>query len=90
MDTPLVREAFGSRRGDPQYRIAADADLNGVINSFDVTQHIRNIHARSAKAPNPQPPVLNPIKDQTVDERVPLHLFGFGQRRRHPDRRITL
>ena len=76
VDTQLVRDAFGSRLGETGYRVEADADLNGVIAAFDVTQHIRNIEARAPQDvdPDPLPPALAPIEDQAVDEGTSLTL----------------
>ncbi len=70
-DTQIMREAFGSEVGDPAYRVEADANLDGQISSFDMAHHIRNIQAQTQVeigTSQPQPPVLHPIEDQTIDE----------------------
>ena len=74
VDTPIVQGGFGSRTGDEKYRVEADANLDGLISAFDVTQHIRNIEAKAPVGPDLLPPVLEPVEDVTVDEEAPFSL----------------
>lgn len=71
-DTVLVRGSFGKLKGQPGYIPEADADLDGRITAFDVTQHIRNILARTTRNPDEnRPPDITSSPVTTATEGSP-------------------
>jgi hypothetical protein len=69
-DLQAIRKALGSRYGDPNYKIDADADRDGLINRQDLINAQRNLGVRTSVVPtfviNPDPSTIDPHKLTTT------------------------
>src|SRR5262249_549448 len=65
----IIRNLIGSTAGDGRYLVTADANLDGVITSFDYTQWRANVSGSTAIRPlfitMQLPPGLPPLADGT-------------------------
>jgi hypothetical protein len=61
VDTNLLNAAYGSSKGQPQYSLAADANRDGVITSYDRSAVLRNQGDRVAINPLTLSSTVSPV-----------------------------
>ena len=71
-DTQAIYGIYGSREGDGRYLPEADANLDGMITSFDVAQHVRNIGVITPISVLSLTGALEPAPTATDEAGIPL------------------